>query len=131
MKNIALITASLVLGTTLFTGCAVKTGNDKLQDVTQESVLDMIKNGVSTKSDVRRNLGEPVKIDFMESGLEKWEYNHSRRVEKGINYVPVVNWFVKGTNNTNKTLIVLFDGDIVKNHSFSSSEGETMTGLVR
>ena len=50
---------------------------------------------------------------------------------KGINYVPVVNWFVKGTNDTKKTLIVLFDADVVKNHSFSSSEGETMGGLVR
>ncbi len=35
------------------------------------------------------------------------------------------------TNDTKKTLVVLFDGDIVKNHSFSSSEGETMGGLVR
>ena len=30
-----------------------------------------------------------------------------------------------------KTLIVLFDGNVVKTHSFSSSEGETMGGLVR
>ena len=119
------------MATTLFTGCAVKSGNDKLQDVTQENILDMIKNGKSTKSDVRKALGEPSNIDFMESGLEKWEYKHARSVEKGINYVPVVNWFVKGTNDTKKTLIVLFDADVVKNHSFSSSEGETMGGLVR
>lgn len=131
MKKILLVGSSVVLASLLISGCAVKTGNDKLQDVTQESILDMIKNGTSTKADVRKSLGEPAKIDFMESGLEKWEYNHSRRVEKGINYVPVVNWFVQGTDNTHKTLIVLFDGDIVKNHSFSSSEGETMTGLVR
>lgn len=131
MRKYFLLGSSMLLASMLISGCAVKTGNDKLQDVTQESVLNMIQNGVSTKADVRKNLGEPAKIDFMESGLEKWEYNHSRRVEKGINYVPVVNWFVKGTNNTNKTLIVLFDGDVVKNHSFSSSEGETMTGLVR
>ena len=131
MRKILLISTSVVLATTLFTGCAVKSGNDKLQDVTQENILDMIKNGKSTKSDVRKALGEPSNIDFMESGLEKWEYKHARSVEKGINYVPVVNGFVKGTNDTKKTLIVLFDADVVKNHSFSSSEGETMGGLVR
>ena len=131
MRKILLISTSVVLATTLFTGCAVKSGNDKLQDVTQENILDMIKNGKSTKSDVRKAVGEPSNIDFMESGLEKWEYKHARSVEKGINYVPVVNWFVKGTNDTKKTLIVLFDADVVKNHSFSSSKGETMGGLVR
>ena len=131
MRKISLIATSLVLGTVLFTGCAVKSGNDKLQDVTKESVTDMIKNGTSTKSEVRSKLGEPTNIDFMENGLEKWEYNHTRKVDKGINYVPVVNWFVKGTNDTKKILVVLFDGEVVKNHSFSSSEGETMGGLVR
>lgn len=131
MRKISLITTSLVLGTVLFSGCAVKSGNDKLQDVTKESVTDMIKNGTSTKSEVRSKLGEPTNIDFMENGLEKWEYNHTRKVDKGINYVPVVNWFVKGTNDTKKILVVLFDGEVVRNHSFSSSEGETMGGLVR
>ena len=131
MRKISLIATSLVLGTVLFSGCAVKSGNDKLQDVTKESVTDMIKNGTSTKSEVRSKLGEPTNIDFMENGLEKWEYNHTRKVDKGINYVPVVNWFVKGTNDTKKTLLVLFEGNIVKTHSFSSSEGETMGGLVR
>ena len=131
MRKISLIATSLVLGTVLFSGCAVKSGNDKLQDVTKESVTDMIKNGTSTKSEVRSKLGEPTNIDFMENGLEKWEYNHTRKVDKGINYVPVINWFVKGTNDTKKILVVLFDGEVVKNHSFSSSEGETMGGLVR
>lgn len=131
MRKISLIATSLVLGTVLFSGCAVKSGNDKLQDVIKESVTDMIKNGTSTKSEVRSKLGEPTNIDFMENGLEKWEYNHTRKVDKGINYVPVVNWFVKGTNDTKKILVVLFDGEVVKNHSFSSSEGETMGGLVR
>ena len=131
MRKISLITTSLLLGTVLFTGCAVKTGNDKIENVTQDNILSMIEDGKSTKADVRKVLGEPANIDFKENGLEQWNYTHSRKVEKGINYVPVVNWFVRGTNDTKKTLVVLFDGDIVKNHSFSSSDGETMGGLVR
>lgn len=124
MKKISLIASSLVLGTVLFTGCAVKTGNDRIENVTQDNILNMIE-------DVRKAFGEPRNIGFMDNGLEKWEYHHSRSVQKGVNYVPVVNWFVKGTDDTKKTLIVLFDGNVVKTHSFSSSEGETMGGLVR
>ncbi|MDK2084326.1 hypothetical protein PT502_11025 [Aliarcobacter butzleri] len=131
MRKISLITTSLLLGTVLFTGCAVKTGNDKIENVTQDNILNMIEDGKSTKADVRKAFGEPRNIGFMDNGLEKWEYHHSRSVQKGVNYVPVVNWFVKGTDDTKKTLIVLFDGNVVKTHSFSSSEGETMGGLVR
>ncbi|MCT7576756.1 MULTISPECIES: hypothetical protein [Aliarcobacter] len=131
MRKISLITTSLLLGTVLFTGCAVKTGNDRIENVTQDNILNMIEDGKSTKADVRKAFGEPRNIGFMDNGLEKWEYHHSRSVQKGVNYVPVVNWFVKGTDDTKKTLIVLFDGNVVKTHSFSSSEGETMGGLVR
>ncbi len=131
MRKISLITTSLLLGTVLFTGCAVKTGNDKIENVTQDNILSMIEDGKSTKADVRKAFGEPRNIGFMDNGLEKWEYHHSRSVQKGVNYVPVVNWFVKGTDDTKKTLLVLFEGNIVKTHSFSSSEGETMGGLVR
>ena len=131
MRKISLITTSLLLGTVLFTGCAVKTGNDKIENVTQDNILNMIEDGKSIKADVRKAFGEPRNIGFMDNGLEKWEYHHSRSVQKGVNYVPVVNWFVKGTDDTKKTLIVLFDGNVVKTHSFSSSEGETMGGLVR
>ena len=131
MKKISLIASSLVLGTVLFTGCALKTGNDRIENVTQDNILNMIEDGKSTKADVRKAFGEPRNIGFMDNGLEKWEYHHSRSVQKGVNYVPVVNWFVKGTDDTKKTLIVLFDGNVVKTHSFSSSEGETMGGLVR
>ena len=131
MKKISLIASSLVLGTVLFTGCAVKTGNDRIENVTQDNILSMIEDGKSTKADVRKAFGEPRNIGFMDNGLEKWEYHHSRSVQKGVNYVPVVNWFVKGTDDTKKTLLVLFEGNVVKTHSFSSSEGETMGGLVR
>lgn len=119
------------LGLSLFTGCAVKSGNEKLQDVTQTNVTDIIKDGISTKADLRKNLGEPSHVDFMENGLEKWQYNHSRKVEKGVNYVPIVNWFVQGTNDTKRTLVILIDGDVVKKHTFSLAEDESYDGLIR
>ena len=57
MKKISLIASSLVLGTVLFTGCAVKTGNDRIENVTQDNILNMIEDGKSTKADVRKAFG--------------------------------------------------------------------------
>lgn len=131
MKRFLLLGSTAVLVASLITGCAVKTGNDKLQEVTNENIDSVIKNGVSTKTEVKSKLGGPGKIDFLNNGLEKWEYDHTLKVEKGVNYVPVVNWFVKGTDDTKKSLIILFDGDIVKTHTFSTENGETMGGLIR
>ena len=131
MKRFLLVGSTAALVASLITGCAVKTGNDKLQEVTNENINSVIKNGVSTKTEVKSKLGGPGKIDFLNNGLEKWEYDHTLKVEKGVNYVPVVNWFVKGTDDTKKSLVILFDGDIVKTHTFSTENGETMGGLVR
>ena len=131
MKNFLLLGSSAVLVASLITGCAVKTGNDKLQEVTNENIDSVIKNGVSTKTEVKSKLGGPGRVDFLNNGLEKWEYDHTLKVEKGVNYVPIVSWFVKGTNDTKKSLVILFDGDIVKTHTFSTENGETMGGLVR
>ncbi len=131
MKKSILMLGSILAASVLFTGCAVKTGNDKLADVTNESVTSVVQNGVTTKQGVKEKLGEPSSVDFLSNGLEKWEYVHKISVEKGINYVPVVNWFASGTNDTKKTLVILFDNDIVKTHTFSKADGETMGGLVR
>lgn len=131
MKRFLLVGSTAALVASLITGCAVKTGNDKLQEVTNENIDSVIKNGVSTKTEVKSKLGGPGRVDFLNNGLEKWEYDHTLKVEKGVNYVPIVNWFVKGTDNTKKSLVILFDGDIVKTHTFSTENGETMGGLVR
>ena len=131
MKRFLLVGSTAALVASLITGCAVKTGNDKLQEVTNENIDSVIKNGVSTKTEVKSKLGGPGRVDFLNNGLEKWEYDHTLKVEKGVNYVPVVNWFVKGTDDTKKSLVILFDGDIVKTHTFSTENGETMGGLVR
>jgi outer membrane protein assembly factor BamE (lipoprotein component of BamABCDE complex) len=123
--------ASLLLCASLATGCAVKSGNDKLEDNTNESISKMITKEKSTKSNIKELLGEPQKVDFLANGLEKWEYSHLRKAAKAVNYVPVANWFVGGTNDTTKTLVILFDGDVVKNYTTAVAEGETKAGLFQ
>ena len=45
--------------------------------------------------------------------------------------MPVANWFVGGTNDTTKTLVILFEGDVVKNYTTAVAEGETKAGLFQ
>lgn len=130
MKSIKLA-AALLMCASLVTGCAVKSGNEKLEDVSSESVAKTIIKEKTTKTNVKELYGEPQKVDFLANGLEKWEYSHLRKAGKAVNYIPVANWVVGGTNDTTKTLVILFDGDIVKNYSVAIAEGETKGGLLQ
>lgn len=115
----------------MFAGCAVKTGNEKLEDVSNATVEDALKKGETTKVQVKELFGEPEEVDFMDNGLEKWTYSHKRKSAKAINYVPVASWFVSGTNDTTKTLVVLFKNDVVENYAVSTAKGETKGGLFQ
>lgn len=125
MRKILFI-GSLVFTITLFVGCAVKMGNEKIADETDESISTLLENGKTTKLDVIRKFGEATNIDFLPDDLEKWEYTHTEKEEKLVNYVPIVNWYFYGTNDTKKTLVILFENDVVKKYTFSTDESEVM-----
>lgn len=122
---------SLALGTALLSGCAVKTGNETLGKYEKHQIDEQITKGKSTKDEVRAMLGDPDKTD-LENGMEKWTYTHKRADSKAINYIPVANWFVHGTNDTTKTVVILFDEkDVVKNYINTDAKGETKGGLFQ
>lgn len=130
MRKMTLGIISIAVATSLFCGCAVKSGNEKLEDSSSASINEFIKKDITTKEEVKAKLGEPSSVDITSIG-EKWQYEHIRKNAKLVNFVPVVNWFVEGTNDTKKTLVILFDGDIVKNYSVAVAEGETKGGLLQ
>ena len=127
MRKMTLGIISIAVATSLFCGCAVKSGNEKLEDSSSASINEFIKKDITTKEEVKAKLGEPSSVDITSIG-EKWQYEHIRNL---VNFVPLVNWFVAGTNDTKKTLVILFDGDIVKNYSVAVAEGETKGGLLQ
>jgi len=132
MRKISVVAATAVLVLTTMTGCAVKAGNENLGKMEKSQLEQGIVKGKSTKTDVKAMLGDPDKSDFDNNSLEKWTYVHVRKDAKAVNYVPVVNWFVAGTNDTTKTLVVLFDDNgIVKNFINSDAKGETKVGLFQ
>jgi len=111
-----------------FSGCAVKSGNTKLENLNRQDVTKVITKGSTTENGVRELFGEPQSTDFMADGRKKWKYSFMKKSEKGVNYVPVVNWFTRGTNDEIKSLVVIFKNDLVDDYMFSSSKGETNSG---
>ena len=127
-----IVFSTLAISALLISGCAMKTGNENLGKMEKNQIDQQIIKGKSTKENVKAMFGDPDKTDFDNNGNEKWTYEHTRKSAKGVNFVPVVNWFVAGTNDIKKTLIVLFDDiGIVKNYIASSAEGETKGGLFQ
>jgi outer membrane protein assembly factor BamE (lipoprotein component of BamABCDE complex) len=130
VKKAVLLAASAVAMLTI-SGCAVKSGNENLGKYEKQELNQRIVKGVTTKTEVQQLLGDPDKTD-LESGMEKWTYTHVRKDAKAVNYIPVVSMFVAGTNDTIKTLVVLFDEkDVVKNYINSDAKGETKGGLFQ
>lgn len=128
--KIGLIT--LLSAFVVFTGCAVKTGNETLGEIEKTELDTKIIKGKTTKADIKIMLGDPDKTDFDNNSLEKWTYSHTRKDAKAVNYVPVANWFVAGTNDTIKSLVIVFeDNGIVKNFITSDAKGETKGGLFQ
>lgn len=126
------LTAIVTAIALMTTGCAVKTGNENLGKLSKEQINSQITKGKSSKDDVKAILGDPDKTDFDDNGLEKWTYTHVRKDAKAVDYIPVVSWFVSGTNDTIRTLIIIFDDKgIVKNYINSDAKGETKGGLFQ
>jgi len=112
----------------IISGCAVKSGNTRLENLNRQDLTKVIEKGSTTENGIRELFGEPQSIDFMADGRKKWKYSFIKKSEKGVNYVPVVNWFTRGTNDEIKSLVVIFKNDLVDDYMFSSSKGETNSG---
>lgn len=117
----------------LMAGCAAKSGNIVLENTDKAKINDGIVNGKTTKAEVKTLMeADPQNVDFDQSGHEKWTYSNVRKSAKFINFIPVVSMFGGGTNDTTKTLVIVYDNNgIVLNHVVSQAEGETKVGLFQ
>jgi len=114
----------------LMSGCAVKTGNTQLEKYQKKDISQLLIKGKTTEEQVRKYFGDPASADFMPDGRKKWKYVYLEKREKAINYVPVANWFVRGTNDEARTLVVVFKNGVVDDYIFTASKGETKAGTI-
>lgn len=111
----------------LLVGCA-SSGNKKLQKETEVSMQSKIKEGVTTKAQLKTMLGSPDSVSFTDGGKEIWKYVHAKVKVSGKTFIPFYGLFHNGTNGTKKELTILFNGDVVEKYTMSESAIETKSG---
>jgi outer membrane protein assembly factor BamE (lipoprotein component of BamABCDE complex) len=128
MKPLMLLTVLCVAALTLL-GCASK-GNESLRKETEFSIGTKLTEGQTTKAEVRKMLGSPLKTSFTDGGLEISTYEFDNVTSDAINYVPVLNWLGSSASGTKKELVILFDkSNVVQRYSMSESNVKVKTGL--
>ena len=128
MKPSILLTALCAAALTLV-GCASK-GNESLRKETEVSIGTKLTEGKTTKVEVRKMLGSPLKTSFTDGGLEISTYEFDNVTSDAINYVPVLNWLGSSASGTKKELVILFDKtNVVQRYSMSESDVKVKTGL--
>ena len=116
----------MILGISVFlSGCAADSGNTKLAKTSNEQINSAFVKGKTTQAEVKEAFGEPNDTDIMSDGQVKWVYSHIKRSAMARNYVPVVNWFSAGTDDTTKKLVLIFKDGILVDFSSSTAKGET------
>lgn len=124
-----------LVGLLLLDGCSFQgesIGNKKLAASSKAELYQIIEDNISTKSDARRCFGDPQDIDYNEgTKREKWIYTHIDKSNLTRNYIPIVNFFTKGTADVKKKIILIFDssGTLAKS-LVSESVEEHKNGLL-
>ncbi len=126
MKNI-IIYASILL---IFSGCAATAGNQNM-NLKFNTIKSEIKEGSTTKNQVRQSLGNPSSTTLTENGFEIWKYNYSRAVPQADAYIPFAR-FVSSTVTVNsKEVTILFDKqDVVTKITTSEKTEDVKRGLA-
>lgn len=128
MKSVINILFIFILGGCTSTG---STGNQVIGNNDKANIYQIIHDNITTKSDARKMLGDPSDVDYYENtGQEKWIYTHVDKSSLWRNYIPIINFFSRGTTDVQKKVILIFDKDgILKKNLVSDSKGETKHGL--
>lgn len=99
-----------LLAAVLLTACAA------VGHKIDQSQVEQIHKGDTTKADVLKMLGKPDQITNDGNGLESYQYMYAKVTPKGATFVPIVGLFAGGANVENEMVQVTFDSNgIVKN----------------
>ena len=125
--RILAVTLSLT-GLIALTGCASE-GNEIIKNETGASIDQKIHDGVTTKEQIRALFGDPRESTFTDSGHEQWRYAFTNASSDAANFIPLYGDLHQGTHGTEKTLTVIFNGDVVWHHTMNASAVKTGSGL--
>lgn len=98
----------LILIIFILMACTSVHGN---KQITNNDITSQIKPGVSTKVDVKTLVGDPMEVEFTDTGIETWKYVYSKGRIRSATYVPIIGIFAGGIDSTHNTLTIRFDSD--------------------
>lgn len=116
----AMVAAALV-------GCA-SSGNQQLKNETETSVQNKIREGTTTKAEVKSFFGSPDAVSYTDGGNEIWKYAFAKVKVNGTTFIPFYGLFHNGTNGTKKELTILFKDDTVQKYTMAESAINTKSG---
>lgn len=96
-----------------------------------QSAVDSIKKGETTKDDVVKMIGSPDQVTTNADGNTIFTYMFVRATPTPGTFIPIVGPLVSGTNVQNQTLLVTFGPDgIVKDYTNTHGAQTVGTGVV-
>lgn len=90
----------------LVSACVSAHGDKRISD--KQTALQ-IKPGTSTKADVKQLVGEPMEVEFTDTGDEIWKYVYSKAKIRGTSFIPFVGLLVGGADTETNTITVRFN----------------------
>ncbi|WP_336947642.1 outer membrane protein assembly factor BamE [Asaia sp. HN010] len=121
---------SILLAALSLTSCA-SSGNASIKSATLASIEQNVRDGVTTKDQVRAVYGDPLQVSFTDSGHERWEYIYEKSHASVGNYIPVYNAFKYSHSGIARHLVIIFDKGTVWHHSFNESPVNRSSSFYR
>ncbi|MBI1840337.1 MAG: outer membrane protein assembly factor BamE [Verrucomicrobia bacterium] len=120
MKKIICVTAAVL------TLCGCASVGRKID----QSKVDQIKQGVTTREEVRKLIGSPDQLIKTSDGVEMWIYSYFLVTTKGSTFIPIIGAFAGGANTTSQSLSISFGADgIVSRYTSAIGGSNVGTGL--
>lgn len=111
------------------TGCTTTAGN---QSLAKESAVDFkakVVEGKTTRSEVIAMYGLPMSKNY-DNGNEVAHYAFSKLTPNATNYIPVVNWFVRGATGFTRSMTIVYDdAGVVKKATLDDSALGVKSGV--
>jgi len=98
----------------LFVSACVSAHGDKR--ISDKQTALQIKPGTSTKADVKGLVGEPMEVEFTDTGDEIWKYFYTRAEIRGTSFIPFVGLLVGGADTETDTITVRFNKSGIVKH---------------
>lgn len=112
-------------------GCVTKTGNMELERTTPVSLDAVIKKNVTTATEIRNSLGNPLRVEYDSSGNEVWTYIFRKTDIKARTFIPIANLFSSEVDTSEKTLVIKFDTyKRVSSYTVSETTKKNKTGIL-